>query len=105
VFAPPALLLIVGANHVRCRSPAGEGVGYRTAVLTGAALRHEERFPDVDEVRSASRELVGTIRWRRPPAGADAHDYKYDIPVLHKALATEVGYIGMLGSAAAARPS
>src|SRR5439155_6884790 len=28
-----------------------------------------------------------------------AHDYKYDIPVLHKALATEVGYIGMLGSA------
>jgi len=27
-----------------------------------------------------------------------AHDYKYDLPVLHKALATEVGYIGMLGS-------
>src|SRR4029434_4627953 len=27
-----------------------------------------------------------------------AHDYKYDVPVLHKALATDVGYIGMLGS-------
>jgi xanthine dehydrogenase accessory factor len=27
-----------------------------------------------------------------------AHDYKYDLPVLRHALATPVGYIGMLGS-------
>ena len=27
-----------------------------------------------------------------------AHDYKYDLPVLKHALATDVGYIGMLGS-------
>ena len=27
-----------------------------------------------------------------------AHDYKYDLPVLRHALATDVGYIGMLGS-------
>ena len=27
-----------------------------------------------------------------------AHDYKYDLPVLRRALGTDVGYIGMLGS-------
>ena len=27
-----------------------------------------------------------------------AHDYKYDVPVLRHALATPVGYIGLLGS-------
>jgi xanthine dehydrogenase accessory factor len=27
-----------------------------------------------------------------------AHDYKYDVPVLKHALATPVGYIGLLGS-------
>ena len=27
-----------------------------------------------------------------------AHDYKYDLPVLRHALATDVAYIGMLGS-------
>jgi len=27
-----------------------------------------------------------------------AHDYKYDLPVLRHALATPVGYIGLLGS-------
>jgi xanthine dehydrogenase accessory factor len=28
-----------------------------------------------------------------------AHDYKYDLPVLREALGSDVGYIGMLGSA------
>ncbi len=27
-----------------------------------------------------------------------AHDYKYDLPVLRHALATPVGYVGLLGS-------
>src|SRR5712691_9404552 len=60
-----------------------------------------ERFPGVDELRiGIPSELVS--EYPLVPSTAlvlMAHDYKYDLPVLHKALATEVGYIGMLGSA------
>src|SRR5207249_1859182 len=59
-----------------------------------------ERFPQVDELRiGIPSELVG--EYPLAPSTAlvlMAHDYKYDLPVLHKALATDVGYIGMLGS-------
>jgi len=103
VFAPPALLLIVGANHVAMPLTAlAKVLGYRTVVLDGRPrFATKERFPDVDEVKiGIPSELVGD--YPLAPSTAlvlTAHDYKYDIPVLHKALATEVGYIGMLGSA------
>jgi len=103
VFAPPALLLIVGANHVAMPLTAlAKVLGYRTAVLDGRPrFATKERFPDVDEVKiGIPSELVSD--YPLAPSTAlvlTAHDYKYDIPVLHKALATEVGYIGMLGSA------
>jgi xanthine dehydrogenase accessory factor len=103
VFTPAALLLIVGANHVAMPLTAlAKVLGYRTVVLDGRPrFATKERFPDVDEVKiGIPSELVG--EYPLAPSTAlvlTAHDYKYDIPVLHKALATEVGYIGMLGSA------
>ena len=76
-------------------------LGYRTVVIDGRPrFATRERFPDVDELRiGIPSELVG--EYPLVPSTAlvlMAHDYKYDLPVLHKALATEVGYIGMLGS-------
>ncbi|MBI2493729.1 MAG: XdhC family protein [Candidatus Rokubacteria bacterium] len=103
VVAPPALLLVVGAGHVAMPlTQLARILGYRTVVLDGRPrFATRERFPDVDELRvGIPSELVGEY-----PLGPStalvlvAHDYKYDLPVLKRALATEAGYVGMLGSA------
>ena len=103
VFAPPALLLVVGAGHVAMPlTELARILGYRTVVLDGRPrFASRERFPAVDELRvGIPSELV--TAYPLVPSTAlvlVAHDYKYDLPVLRHALATDVGYIGMLGSA------
>ena len=102
VVAPPALLLVVGASHVAMPLVAlARVLGYRTVVLDGRPrFATRERFPDVDELRvGIPSELVA--EYPLIPSTAlvlVAHDYKYDLPVLRRALAADVGYIGMLGS-------
>jgi xanthine dehydrogenase accessory factor len=102
VFAPPALLLIVGGSHVAMpMTSLARVLGYRTVVLDGRPrFATRERFPDADDVRvGIPSEMV-----REYPLVAStalvlvAHDYKYDLPVLKHALGTEAGYVGMLGS-------
>ena len=102
VFAPPALLLIVGGSHVAMpMTSLARVLGYRTVVLDGRPrFATRERFPEADDVRvGIPSEMV-----REYPLVAStalvlvAHDYKYDLPVLTHALRTGVGYIGMLGS-------
>ena len=102
VFAPPALLLIVGGSHVAMPLTAlAKILGYRTVVLDARPrFATRDRFPEADDVRiGIPSELV-----REYPLIASAalvlvaHDYKYDLPVLRHALSTDVGYIGMLGS-------
>lgn len=102
VFAPPALLLVVGAGHVAMPLTAlARVLGYRTVVLDGRPrFATPERFPDVDELRvGVPSEMVREYALTRATALVlVAHDYKYDLPVLRHALDTEAGYIGMLGS-------
>jgi xanthine dehydrogenase accessory factor len=102
IFAPPALLLVVGAGHVAMEmTKLAKLLGYRTVVVDGRPrFATAERFPDADELRvGIPSELI-----RAYPLGAStalvlvAHDYKYDVPVLKHALAEPVGYVGMLGS-------
>ena len=59
-----------------------------------------ERFPDVDELKiGIPSELVQGVPLVPTTALVlVAHDYKYDLPVLRHALATPVGYVGLLGS-------
>jgi xanthine dehydrogenase accessory factor len=59
-----------------------------------------ERFPQVDDLRiGIPSELVAKVPLIATTALVlVAHDYKYDVPVLRHALATPVGYIGLLGS-------
>jgi xanthine dehydrogenase accessory factor len=103
VVTPPALLLVVGAGHVAMPlTTLARTLGYRTVVVDGRPrFATTERFPDVDELKiGIPSELV--MGYPFIPSTAlvlVAHDYKYDLPVLRHALATEVGYIGMLGSA------
>ncbi len=102
VFAPAALLLVVGAGHVAMPLVTlARVLGYRTAVIDGRPrFATRERFPDVDDLHvGIPSELID-----RYPLVASAalvlvaHDYKYDLPVLRRALASDIGYIGMLGS-------
>jgi xanthine dehydrogenase accessory factor len=102
VVAPPALLLVVGGGHVAMPlTTLARTLGYRTAVIDGRPrFATRERFPDVDELKvGIPSELVRDYAFIPSTALVlVAHDYKYDLPVLRHALATEVGYIGMLGS-------
>ena len=103
VVTPPALLLVVGASHVAMPLTAlARTLGYRTAVLDGRPrFATRERFPDVDDLKVGipSELIVGYPLIPSTALVLVAHDYKYDLPVLRHALATDVGYIGMLGSA------
>ena len=102
VSTPPAILLMVGAGHVSMPlATLGRGMGFRTVVIDGRPrFATRERFPDVDELNiGIPSELVQKVPLIATTALVlVAHDYKYDLPVLRHALATPVGYIGLLGS-------
>jgi xanthine dehydrogenase accessory factor len=101
-FGPPSTLLVVGAGHVAMPLVSlAKIVGFRTIVVDGRPrFATRERFPDVDRLEvGIPSEIVKSIPLT--PVAAlvlVAHDYKYDLPVLRHALASKVGYIGMLGS-------
>jgi xanthine dehydrogenase accessory factor len=103
VIAPPSLLLVIGASHVAMPlTELARTLGYRTVVVDGRPrFATAERFPHVDELKiGIPSELIRD--YPLVPSTAlvlVAHDYKYDMPVLKHALGTDVGYIGMLGSA------
>jgi xanthine dehydrogenase accessory factor len=102
VFAPPAILALVGASHVAMPLVSfARTLGFRTIVVDGRPrFATRERFPDVDDLRiGIPSELVREIPLIATTALVlVAHDYKYDVPVLKHALGTPVGYIGLLGS-------
>jgi xanthine dehydrogenase accessory factor len=102
VVTPPALLLVVGASHVAMPlMTLARTLGYRTAVLDGRPrFATRERFPDVDDLKIGipSELIAGYPLIPTTALVLVAHDYKYDLPVLRRALASAVGYIGMLGS-------
>jgi len=101
-FGPPSTLLVVGAGHVAMPLVAlARVLGFRTIVVDGRPrFATRERFPDADRLEvGIPSELVKSVPLT--PATAlvlVAHDYKYDLPVLRHALASRIGYIGMLGS-------
>jgi xanthine dehydrogenase accessory factor len=102
VIAPPALLLVVGASHVAMPlTTLARTLGYRTVVIDGRPrFATPERFPDVDDLKiGIPSDLIKSVPLVASTALVlVAHDYKYDLPVLRHALATPVGYVGLLGS-------
>ncbi len=101
-IGPPSTLLVVGAGHVAMPLVSlAKILGFRTIVVDGRPrFATRERFPDVDRLEvGIPSELVKSIPLTPVTALVlVAHDYKYDLPVLRHALASRVGYIGMLGS-------
>ena len=102
VFGPPSPLIIFGGSHVAIPLVSmAKMIGLRTAVVDGRPrFANRERFPEADEV------IVGIPSEVVERLALDAttalvlltHDYKYEVPVLKRALATDCGYIGLLGS-------
>lgn len=102
IFGPPFPLLIFGGSHVAIPLVSmAKTVGLRTILVDGRPrFANRERFPEADEI------IVGIpseVAERLPLDAATSlvlltHDYKYEVPVLKRALATDCGYIGLLGS-------
>ncbi|MFG3339287.1 XdhC family protein [Glycomyces sp. NPDC048151] len=107
VYSPPPRLLVYGG--VDFAAPivrVAKTLGFRVTVCDARPVFATEiRFPDADEV------IVDWPHRHFDQAAVDAdtaivvltHDAKFDLPLLERALASEAGYIGALGSRATHR--
>jgi xanthine dehydrogenase accessory factor len=101
-FRPSPVLVIVGGAHIAVAlARFARIVGFRTVVIDPRrAFGSESRFPDVDQLIQS---WPGKA-FEESPLQADtavvtlSHDPKIDDPALSAALASDVFYIGALGS-------
>ena len=102
VHAPPPHLVVVGAGHVSMPLVSlAKLLGFRTTVVDARPrFATRERFPDVDDLRiGIPSEIVEQLPLTSSTAVVlTIHDYKVEVPVLRTVLASEAGYVGMLGS-------
>jgi xanthine dehydrogenase accessory factor len=102
VLRPPSTLIIFGASAVAIPLVTfAKTLGLRTVIIDGRArFASRERFPDADDIRvGIVSEIAGEMQFGpATPIVLVAHDYKIDVPVLEKALASDAPYIGLLGS-------
>jgi xanthine dehydrogenase accessory factor len=103
-FAPPPQMLVFGAvDFTAALVRVAKVLGYRVTVCDAREVfATRARFPQADEVvvdwpdRLLGR--VGGGLTARDALCVLTHDAKFDVPALVAALATEVGYIGAMGS-------
>lgn len=103
-FASPPELLIFGAvDFTAALARVAKLLGYRVTVCDARAVfATKTRFPMADEVVVAwpNRLLaeVGDELGERDAICILTHDAKFDVPAVVSSLATNVGYIGVMGS-------
>jgi xanthine dehydrogenase accessory factor len=103
-FTPPPQMIILGAvDFSAALASLARMLGYRVVVCDARAVfATAKRFPDADEVvvdwpdRYLGR--VASELGARDAVCVLTHDTKFDVPAIVTALATEVGYIGAMGS-------
>jgi xanthine dehydrogenase accessory factor len=103
-FAPPPQMLVFGAvDFTASLVRVAKALGYRVTVCDAREVfATRARFPQADEVvvdwpdRLLRR--VGGGLTARDAVCVLTHDAKFDVPALVAALATDVGYIGAMGS-------
>ena len=103
-FAPPPRMLVFGAvDFTAALVKVAKVLGYRVTVCDAREVfATRKRFPEADEVvvdwpdRLLAR--VGSTLTPRDVLCVLTHDAKFDVPALVAALATDVGYIGAMGS-------
>ncbi|MFE1102689.1 XdhC family protein [Nocardiopsis alba] len=103
-FAPAPRMLVFGAiDFAAAVADLGTYLGYRVTVCDARPVfATARRFPTAEEVvvkwpHVFLDEIVDQID-RRTVICVLTHDPKFDVPVLKRALGTEAGYIGAMGS-------
>jgi xanthine dehydrogenase accessory factor len=103
-WAPPPEMWIFGAvDFTAALAKVAKVLGYRVTVCDAREVfATRRRFPMADEVRVTWPGPVFEARGERlGPRDAVCiltHDPKFDVPAVRGALATRVGYIGVMGS-------
>jgi xanthine dehydrogenase accessory factor len=103
-FALPPRMIIFGAvDFTAALARAGKLLGYRVTVCDAREVfATAQRFPMADEVVCdwPDRYLaeVGATLGPRDAVCVLTHDAKFDVPAIASALATNVGYLGAMGS-------
>jgi xanthine dehydrogenase accessory factor len=103
-FSPPPKMIILGAvDFSAALAEVARVLGYRVTVCDARAVfATKRRLPAADEVvvEWPDRYLakVGAELGPRDAVCVLTHDTKFDVPAIVAALATEVGYIGAMGS-------
>jgi xanthine dehydrogenase accessory factor len=103
-FAPPARMVIVGAVGVAAALVSiAKPLGFRITVTDARPVfATAERFPVADEVVvDWPDRFLANVEPRLGPRDAVCvltHDPKFDVPAIVAALATDVGYLGAMGS-------
>lgn len=103
-FAPPPRMVICGAvDFSAALAKVAKVLGYRVTICDARAVfATAQRFPMADEVVADWPDRMLSLM--DPPLGQrDAlcvltHDPKFDVPAILAGLATEVGYLGVMGS-------
>ncbi len=101
VYPPPPTIIMIGAVHISLELTAlAKQLGFRTVVVDArAAFATAERFGHADELVQAWPDEALTGRLHSNVAVVVlTHDPKLDDPALLVALASDVRYIGALGS-------
>jgi xanthine dehydrogenase accessory factor len=102
--APPPRMLIFGAvDFTAALARVGAILGFRVTVCDARqTFATDARFPMADEVvvdwPHRLLEQTGTTLGPDDAVCVLTHDSKFDVPAIIAALATDVGYIGVLGS-------
>jgi len=102
LHAPRPHLVVVGGGHMSMPLVSlARAVGFRTTVVDPRPrFATRERFPDADELRVGNpAEVVAALSLVPSTAVVlTIHDPEVEVPVLRAVLASEAGYVGMLGS-------
>ena len=103
-WAPPPQMWIFGAvDFTAALAKVAKVLGYRVVVCDAREIfATRRRFPMADEVRvtwpGAMFDERGDQLSARDAVCILTHDPKFDVPAVQGALATKVGYIGVMGS-------
>jgi xanthine dehydrogenase accessory factor len=103
-YAPPPQMWIFGAvDFTAALAKVAKVLGYRVTVCDAREIfATRRRFPMADEVvvswPGPLFERRGATLGPRDAVCILTHDNKFDVPAVKAALATDVGYIGVMGS-------
>lgn len=103
-WSPPPEMWIFGAvDFTAALAKVAKVLGYRVTVCDAREIfATRRRFPMADEVRvtwpTPMFEQRGDTLGPRDAVCILTHDPKFDVPAVEGALATRVGYIGVMGS-------